>query len=1202
MTAKKLAQTSTKGKKNHVKEEEEKILNRPKKVMKGLIFQKAQMMTSFSPPFIISEESANNNNGLSEEEIKEISTEALKEFFKNEDEFIKVIQTAMSLGADVKKSVDQLKKYRENPALIDEEILQEKLKKEMLPGVVKQQKMSKRNQWNYNNSQGQPQTHTNKKRITPYGENGLQNIFHFVMKSPTEHLLRFSMGLPLGFNHVDDQKRCPLSIFIEKNREKELFDFAQGYKTNIEILKDLLNFGLETEIKDIDGNTPILLAVKKGDFEFVKILCEFKANINTTNDQGEIPLNYCVNLKNVKNAEFLLGIGANPNFADKKGRTALHHAVNMANADADASFEMESLLLNYGADINLIDKNQRTPLHYAFVKIGKPFDNSMIDPVETVSSIMGITNSKKNIADRWGKTPLHYAAQRGSNISGIYLLNSKEVNIEAKDHNQNTPLAIAFINKHSNFTTLLIQNGANILTNQIYVPIRKEETQNTQNYGDSFYYPNMNINNNMIGEDPNEDAESDLDSQKDKMELESQSNDSEESSLDNSPTNKQPPMQQNNQWGGGFQNFGFNNRRNTFGNQNQNNQEQTAEELKQGKTYSYFLAAIKYSWQGVSYLLIQQGYNIMDAIESALSENKFQLVLTLLTKKSDKASFQNLNAKKQNLFHLLAVYGKECFEELMEKICKALCVREIDYNQKDGKTRIPLHYSAAKGFQKLSSYFLENNCNPEAVDINGNTPFSLLLQGRKNPNDYKFLLEFLQKGVKMSNLIKIKNEDFKMTPMLYAISQGEKNLTHIRWFLDHGSSVNEKDSNGCTPLIYAIKLNSKKLLNFIIDQPKFDKSWQTDHQDRTPIHYTVTPLELGSYENIEILKILAKIFDVKAKDSQGKDAMFYAMQQDSGKMVNALIDLGAQKKINDLPRSGTSIITTVDWLEENVNVEEDAHKFIEKCMDNDKTEKKALTEQKVKPDMYVQANGVIEVFYDDLLGPYDILMSKVDIKAGFYSEYVFYKMQVLYEKNRDVYILFNRWGRIGTEGQYQQTPFSTKEEVVKEFQKIFLQKSGNEWAKKDAFVKISKKYQLIKTVQKVNPKDYLIPFDYKNSSLVKSQLELNIVKIMKLFSDVKMYQDAMIQFNLGGGSLPLTSLDKCHLLEAKQILMEIADLIQLIQDEMKDFKKADINNILALRESISSKSSRYYELVPKDDYKAESIPPIDNENTLNWVF
>ncbi len=63
-------------------------------------------------------------------------------------------------------------------------------------------------------------------------------------------------------------------------------------------------------------------------------------------------------------------LGANPNLVDKNSRNAPHHAVNVANSNADASFELESLLLRFGGDVNALDTRNRTPLHYAFVKIG----------------------------------------------------------------------------------------------------------------------------------------------------------------------------------------------------------------------------------------------------------------------------------------------------------------------------------------------------------------------------------------------------------------------------------------------------------------------------------------------------------------------------------------------------------------------------------------------------------------------------------------------------------------------------------------------------------------------------------------------------------------------------------------------------------------------------------------------------------------
>jgi predicted DNA-binding WGR domain protein len=45
-----------------------------------------------------------------------------------------------------------------------------------------------------------------------------------------------------------------------------------------------------------------------------------------------------------------------------------------------------------------------------------------------------------------------------------------------------------------------------------------------------------------------------------------------------------------------------------------------------------------------------------------------------------------------------------------------------------------------------------------------------------------------------------------------------------------------------------------------------------------------------------------------------------------------------------------------------------------------------------------------------------VYLTKVNLKNGIYGEYVFYKMQLLYDTNRDLYVVFTRWGRIGETG------------------------------------------------------------------------------------------------------------------------------------------------------------------------------------------
>jgi len=100
-------------------------------------------------------------------------------------------------------------------------------------------------------------------------------------------------------------------------------------------------------------------------------------------------------------------------------------------------------------------------LHYAFVKIKAWTNKSNIDPIETVSSLCGQKGLEMDVKDKWLKTPLHYAAQRGSSICFIYL-NKRGVNKESIDIYGNTPLGASLLAHHHNAAIIMIQKEANV--------------------------------------------------------------------------------------------------------------------------------------------------------------------------------------------------------------------------------------------------------------------------------------------------------------------------------------------------------------------------------------------------------------------------------------------------------------------------------------------------------------------------------------------------------------------------------------------------------------------------------------------------------------------------------------------------------------------------------------------------------------------
>jgi len=76
-------------------------------------------------------------------------------------------------------------------------------------------------------------------------------------------------------------------------------------------------------------------------------------------------------------------------------------------------------------------------------------------------------------------------------------------------------------------------------------------------------------------------------------------------------------------------------------------------------------------------------------------------------------------------------------------------------------------------------------------------------------------------------------------------------------------------------------------------------------------------------------------------------------------------------------------------------------------------------------DIVLKGEKQYKVYFDgNARRPYDAYLQKVDLKNGLYGDYVFYKIQLLHDTNRDLYIVLTRYGRIGEEGMNQRSPFN----------------------------------------------------------------------------------------------------------------------------------------------------------------------------------
>lgn len=342
-----------------------------------------------------------------------------------------------------------------------------------------------------------------------------------------------------------------------------------------------------------------------------------------------------------------------------------------------------------------------------------------------------------------------------------------------------------------------------------------------------------------------------------------------------------------------------------------------------------FKLSIRGGQQGLAYLMLDNGYDLMHAMQDAMDEKKFMLVLTLLSKNPDDQVIQSKNSKGQNLFHILSMNAASCALEHLERIYDALQKRGVDCRAKDNFGRTALHYAVIGGSLQLVKMLLTQaeGYNPNEVDNEGHTPLTLYLQGDKNSAH-----QFYHPVFKHENIFFLLVKSGANVNVVYPENHYKPGLRDEELEEEHLASYDPKGQYFCTPIINLMRLNSQNeiMRNNLIGLVEFGARLDiTDSDGRDAImhaimkdngmvlkvlfenksnlhinlagqdkagksaaHYVVNPVRFGSYENVEILQLLHKQgFNLQLKDAQNKTPAHYASEQESGVMLKELARL-----------------------------------------------------------------------------------------------------------------------------------------------------------------------------------------------------------------------------------------------------------------------------------------------------------------------
>ena len=240
-----------------------------------------------------------------------------------------------------------------------------------------------------------------------------------------------------------------------------------------EIVKQHLADGIDINLKDEFGYTPLHKAVNSRYFEIAELLIAEGADVNAKNNWGSTPLHMAVSKHWGDAIELLIDNGGHINAKDNTGRTPLDNAQDIiidqwkekvitvirkhggkhgtiSRAAIGGDIEAVKELLAAGADVNAGNSFGSTPLHAAAL-------NGHKEIVELLTANGASVNAKKSN----GRTPLDIAADEGyKEIAELLIAAGADVNL--KDKSGHTPLHSAAGRGHKEIAELLIAKGADV--------------------------------------------------------------------------------------------------------------------------------------------------------------------------------------------------------------------------------------------------------------------------------------------------------------------------------------------------------------------------------------------------------------------------------------------------------------------------------------------------------------------------------------------------------------------------------------------------------------------------------------------------------------------------------------------------------------------------------------------------------------------
>ncbi|MGL5640182.1 MAG: ankyrin repeat domain-containing protein [Mycoplasmoidaceae bacterium] len=271
---------------------------------------------------------------------------------------------------------------------------------------------------------------------------------------------------------------CDFDNINYQNNEGYTLLAVACMRNDILMIKSLLKFIPNPNIKTNDGFSPLMFSIKNNNLEAVKLLVESGASLNDRKGMAN-SLMFACSYGFIEIVEYLIEQGSKINMTDNEGNSLLMVA------SKEGQLKIVKTLLSKQIDINQVNKKGNNALMYAILSnhidivkilIENEIDINACNKEGTTALMLAVQYKRYNIINELlsnseikinnidfdGYTALMYSCLIEDIKSVAFLINDKRTSINKTSHDNETALIIAVKKNNEDITTLLLSKMANV--------------------------------------------------------------------------------------------------------------------------------------------------------------------------------------------------------------------------------------------------------------------------------------------------------------------------------------------------------------------------------------------------------------------------------------------------------------------------------------------------------------------------------------------------------------------------------------------------------------------------------------------------------------------------------------------------------------------------------------------------------------------